>query len=155
PAGTNSITVVYSGDTNFLSSMSVKNLTTTALSSSPNPSKRGQTVTFTAIVAGTLTGSGIPSGSVTFRDGKTAILGSVTLDTTGKATFTTSALTVGMHAISATYNGDAHFIPSYRVLAQVQMVQQAMTGTMVTSSLNPSVAGQTVTITAAVKVIAP
>ena len=43
-------------------------------------------------------------GSVTFRDFATA-LGTVPLDGSGKATLATSALTVGVHAITAAYGG--------------------------------------------------
>jgi hypothetical protein len=41
-----------------------------------------------------------------FNDGNTA-LGSGTLDNSGKATFTTTMLTVGTHAITAVYGGDS------------------------------------------------
>jgi hypothetical protein len=72
---------------------------TTALSSSQNPSSGGQSVTFTAQV----TGAG-PTGTVTFFDGGTQI-GTATL-AGGTATMTTSSLTVGSHSITARYSGD-------------------------------------------------
>ncbi|MDB5355894.1 MAG: Cna domain protein [Phycisphaerales bacterium] len=76
--------------------------TTTTLSSNLNPSQFGQTVTFTAIVSNN--GSGPITGTVTFYDGSTA-LGTGTL-TNGAATFSTSALGVGSHQITAVYGGD-------------------------------------------------
>jgi uncharacterized repeat protein (TIGR01451 family) len=79
----------------------VKSATTTAVVSSLNPSSAGQTVTFTATVTGAS-----PTGSVTFRDGTTT-LGTATLSATGKAALSTSALSVGSHAITAVYGGDA------------------------------------------------
>src|SRR5207237_2218566 len=47
--------------------------TTTALSSSANPSVVGQAVTFTASVTVTAPGTGTPSGAVTFQDGATPL----------------------------------------------------------------------------------
>jgi hypothetical protein len=79
-----------------------KNSTTTALSSSPNPSAYRQAVTFTA----TVTSAGpTPTGKVKFMDGTTT-LNSVTLSG-GVATLTTSKLAVGTHPITAQYSGDA------------------------------------------------
>ena len=45
---------------------------------------------------------------VTFREGITE-LATVTLDNTGQAVYQTLSLTVGIHTLSATYNGDAKF----------------------------------------------
>jgi alpha-tubulin suppressor-like RCC1 family protein len=52
--------------------------TSTALTSSLNPSQEGDSVTFTATIAGS--GNGAPAGSVTFNDGITS-LGSATVET--------------------------------------------------------------------------
>jgi hypothetical protein len=84
--------------------------TWTTLTSSGNPTIVGQAVTFTATVK-VIGGGGPPTGSVTFKDIAT-VLGTVTLDGTGKATLTTSALARGTHAITATYGGDASFSSS-------------------------------------------
>lgn len=77
---------------------------TIALTSSLNPATTGQSVTFTATVSST---AGKPSGSVTFWDGTTQ-LGSGTL-ASGVATYSTTALTVGAHSITAVYSGDTNF----------------------------------------------
>jgi hypothetical protein len=82
--------------------------TTTALDSSANPSVYGQEVTFTATVTVNDPGSGLPTGTVTFLDGST-VLGTGTLDDNGQATFTTSALQIGDHPITAVYGGDSNF----------------------------------------------
>ena len=79
--------------------------TTTTLASSLNPSAFGQAVTFTATVIGNA-----PTGTITFLDGGTQI-GSAALSA-GKATFATSALAVGSHAITARYGGDANNVAS-------------------------------------------
>ena len=81
--------------------------TSTALSSSLNPSILGQSVTLTAIVTST---SGTPVGNVEFFDGL-ASLGTMSLSG-GSATLTTLALTAGSHSITAVYAGGGNFLGS-------------------------------------------
>ncbi|MBV8201420.1 MAG: Ig-like domain repeat protein, partial [Acidobacteria bacterium] len=76
--------------------------TTTALSSSPNPSTVGQTVTFTATVT---SGAGVPAGSVTFTEGSTVWASGVPVDGAGHAAFSTAALAAGSHVITAAFTG--------------------------------------------------
>ena len=52
-----------------------------------------------------------PTGTVTFFDSG-ASLGQGTLDAQGHATFSTSALAIGAHPITASYAGDANFLAS-------------------------------------------
>src|SRR5207244_6290866 len=85
------------------------NATTTALTSSANPSVAGQSVTFTATVSAT-SSAGTPTGTVTFQDGAT-MLGNGTLSG-GSVTFSTAALAAGTHTITAVYGGDTNFAPS-------------------------------------------
>jgi uncharacterized repeat protein (TIGR01451 family) len=91
--------------------------TATTLVSSVNPSTVGQSVTFTATVT---SASGVPTGTVTFFDGGTAI-GTATL-TAGAASFTTSTLLAGTHVITARYGGSAGF-PASNSSALTQIVQ--------------------------------
>jgi Bacterial Ig-like domain (group 3)/FG-GAP-like repeat len=77
--------------------------TTSSLTSSPNPSAHGQTVTFTVTV--TPSGPFTPTGKVKFLDGTTG-LGYATLSG-AVATFSKSQLAVGTHSITAQYLGDA------------------------------------------------
>ena len=77
-----------------------------ALASSDGSAVYGQPVSFTATLGAV---AGRPSGTVTFSDG-TTWLASVPLDGSGTAMFTTSALSVGSHSITATYSGDADFL---------------------------------------------
>jgi hypothetical protein len=79
--------------------------TTTALMSSVNPSTPGQSVTFTATVTAPGSGGNVPTGVVQFFDG-TTLLGQGTLNGSGVATFTTSALSTATHPITAVYQGD-------------------------------------------------
>lgn len=78
--------------------------TTTAVSSSANPTVSGQSVTFTASVMAS-SGSETPSGSVTFNDGSAPICSSVPL-ANGSTTCTTSSLSIGGHSITARYSGN-------------------------------------------------
>ena len=89
---------------------------------------------------------------MTFKDGSTT-LGTGTLSG-GAATFTTSALAVGTHSITAAYGGDASFAASTSA-ALSQVVNQAATSTTLASSANPSASGQAVTFTATVGPVAP
>ena len=85
--------------------------TTTSLATSINPVPAGQPVTLTATVTPG-TGTAIPVGLVAFTDGS-ALLGVATLDSTGTAAFTTSALAVGLYRITAYYIGAGGFESSY------------------------------------------
>jgi Pro-kumamolisin, activation domain/Bacterial Ig-like domain (group 3) len=115
-AGTTHVTATYGGNGNYLASTSnvlaqVVNQasTTTTVVSSSNPSTHGTSVTFTATVHAS---SGpTPTGSVTFKDGSTT-LGTGTLNGSGGATFSTSALAVGTHSITAAYGGSSNDTPS-------------------------------------------
>ena len=120
-------------------------LTSTTITSSSNPSTFGQSVTFSATV--TPKSSGMPTGTVTFREGST-VLGASPLNG-GTAKFSTAALTVGHHCIRAVYSGDTSFAASTS-LALHQVVHRATTATMLVSSLNVSAGGLSVTFTATV-----
>jgi hypothetical protein len=82
---------------------------TIALTSSADPAASGSAVTFTA----TLTpakGVAVPTGSVTFLDGKTT-LGSSPVGA-GTASYTATALADGVHSITAQYGGDGSNAPA-------------------------------------------
>jgi subtilisin family serine protease len=108
-SGTVDVTVTNSGGTSATSSADQFTYglvaTTTALSSSKNPSSFGQSVTFTARVTGFS-----PTGTVIFFDGGMQI-GTGTL-AVGSATFTTSSLAVGSHSITSKYGGDPNNVAS-------------------------------------------
>jgi hypothetical protein len=93
----------------FVSKIDMRIVTTTTLTSSPNPSTQGQLVTFTAVVG---SGSGTPPDgeTVSFVKGKT-VLGTGTLSG-GTATFITSSLPAGTNLIQAVYGGDPNFTDS-------------------------------------------
>jgi len=153
-AGTHSITAAYGGDSNYAGSTSSALTqtvlegtidTATALTSSLNPSAYGDQVTFTA----TVSPSSGATGTVTFMDGGSTVLGSSTLNASGVATLSTSSLGVGTHSITAQYSGDGNHNGSTSP-ALSQTVNRASTRTTLTSDSNPSKAGRTVTFTATV-----
>jgi hypothetical protein len=161
--GSHTITVVYSGDSQFASGIGNdaghpqvvnKDGSKTTLISAPDPSVFGQLVSFTATVTSLPPGSGSPMGTVLFMEG-TATIGATTL-VSGAATFATRMLAVGGHVITAAYLGDGHFAGSKGSdAAHPQMVHKDGTATTVGSSLNPSVQGHAVTFTAIVTALAP
>ncbi|MGA3214027.1 MAG: Ig-like domain repeat protein [Terriglobales bacterium] len=130
----------------------IRTSTTTSLTSSLNPSMVGETVTFTATVSPS--GSPDPTGNVAFTSNGTVITGcsAEKLSSSLTATCATSSLAAGSDAIVATYSGDANYAPSSGALLQVVAAASATT---VTSSLNPSMVGQSVTLTATVTPAGP
>jgi chitinase len=123
--------------------------TATGLATSPASSVARQAVTLTATVS---SASGTPEGSVTFRDGTTTIA-TVALSG-GQASTTTTALTVGSHALTASYSGNAEHAPSTSATTTFT-VAKAATTTAVASSRNPSPLKRSVTFTATVAASAP
>lgn len=80
-------------------------------------------VTFTAMVTSTTTGA--PGGSVQFLDGTTALVNAA-INAQGTAAYATTALTAGVHTISAIYAGDQNFAGSQAMLTQ-QVTAPAIT----------------------------
>jgi hypothetical protein len=115
PAGSLPIAAVYGGDSKFAGSTApvltqTVNQATTAISvkSAPNPSALGQEVTFTAVVTVTSSTGGSPTGTVSFNAGNT-VIGTGTLDATGRATLSTSTLNAGKYDVKAVYSGSPAF----------------------------------------------
>ncbi len=153
-----SITAVYSGNSDFNSSTSSalaqtvsKAGVSTTLTSSVNPSVYGQSVSFTGTVTPISPGAGTPTGMETFEDGSTT-LGTLTLSS-GAATYTSSTLALGLHSITAVYDGDGNFISS--TSAVVTQTVSTNSSTSLTSSVNPSVFGQAIIFTATVSAVSP
>lgn len=147
-AGNFTVSLTYSGDTNYANAAPTFPVTVSAgtsgttIGSSANPSPFGQSVTFTATVTGTN-----PTGTVQFFDGAT-LLGSGIVSA-GSATFSTSALSAGPHSITAVYGGDANNNGSTSS-ALSQTISLSTTTTTLASSQNPSDVGKPVTFTASV-----
>lgn len=153
-AGTHTITAVYSGSAAFNGSTSaplIQNVTggdtSLAVVSSTNPVIYGQMVTFTAVLNAAV-GAGNATGTITFKDGGTA-LATVNVNDGGWATFYTDLLTVGTHSITASYSGDSNFAPATSSVL-TQTVIGSNTITVLASSSPTSTYGQAVTLTATV-----
>jgi alpha-tubulin suppressor-like RCC1 family protein len=122
--------------------------TTTTLASSQNPSVLGQSVTLTAVVAGS---AGTPTGGVAFQNGGVTIsgCGAQALNGSGQATCTISTLAIGAHSLTAVYSGDTNYNGSTSATV-AQVVNRASTTTTLSSSANPSTYSSAVTLTAVV-----
>lgn len=125
-SGTCTITASQAGDTNYNPAINVPQtfsivqaVSSTAVTSSVNPSDLGQTVTFTATVTSS---AGIPAGTVQFKDNGTSLGDSVPMNASGVATVTTSSLATGTHTVTAIYSGDTNFTVSTGTLFGGQVV---------------------------------
>jgi hypothetical protein len=89
-----------------------------AVASSVNPSFLGQAVTFTATVAAAVSpGAAVPTGAVQFRVDGVNVGAPVPL-VNGVASFTTTALPAGPHAVAVLYLGDDHYNTNSAQLTQ-------------------------------------
>ncbi|HEX3908790.1 MAG TPA: Ig-like domain-containing protein [Mycobacteriales bacterium] len=120
----------------------VASSTQTSLTSSENPSTSGDNVTFTATES---SGATHQAGSVQFSVDGTNSGSPVPVSGSGVATFATSTLAVGTHAVKATFTptDTADFSGSFGTVSQV--VQAAKTPTTTTLTIS----GNTTTGTAA------
>jgi hypothetical protein len=156
PVGSDAITASYGGDSNFDPSTSPgvnvavqRDGTSIVVTTSNNPAAIGAPVTFRAVVSAIAPGAGTPTGRVTFKDGAT-ILGSGTL-AGGMATFSTSSLPLGPHAVAAVYDSDPDFLGStsaplvQTISAVIHVTRTTLVGAPVVSSY-----GQKVKLTATV-----
>jgi hypothetical protein len=129
----------------FVAKITVHTPTATTLSAAPTSASFGTAVNLTATVA-EVGGSSVPTGTVTFKDGTTS-LGSMTLNGTGIAVYTTSTLAVGAHSITAAYGGDSANSASTSTAAGVTIT--AAPAPVVTISVAPTSInlGQSATLT--------
>jgi len=177
-AGTHNVQLAYSGTTNtdFLSSNSplypvviVADPTTTTMTASTTASINLQPITFTAQVADQYAA---PVGPVIFYDSTTTAsqagntpvgspIGSVAVDSTGKAVLTSTTVFTGTHNISACFTPGLNSLNTYNYVLSCSASTQVIvtttapsspvpTFTLVTSSANPSSLGQAVSFTASV-----
>src|SRR5208282_4741412 len=153
PVGTDTITGTYSGDSNHsgsagtLSGGQIVNqaVSSTTVLSSMDPSAYGQAVSFTASVTGSS-----PTGTVQFNIDGSPFGSPVTLASGSATSGSISTLTAGTHTVTAVYSGDTNNQGSTGTLSGGQNVGQAASGTVVTSNVNPSAYGQSVTFTATI-----
>ena len=149
PAGYNNLSATYAGDaTHSPESVSLTqvvtnaNLTTTALVCYPTPLPASAVAILTASVSAAGT---IPTGTIVFADNG-AFLSQAALNGSGNASFSYTAQTSGTHTLTATYTPTGSFAASTGSCSLV--VTDKPSSTTLTSSLNPSSAGQPVTFSA-------
>jgi large repetitive protein len=147
--GTHSIAAVYQGDLDFTGSSGtwqqlVISNTTVGVAVSTSQPVYGQALTFTATVSGA-DPQATPTGTVDFMDADIVLESSVTLDSSGTATFSTPVLSPGDHAITVAYDGDNLYAASSDQLTET--VSTAPTVTTVSSSIDPSSGDVTLTAT--------
>lgn len=113
----------FAGTQDYMIAVSARGASTVQLTSSGNPSRTGQSVTFTAtVIAGGTTAqasqpAAAPTGTVTFADGA-ILLATLPLAADGTARYTTADLGAGRHVIAASYSGDADNAPASATIVQ-------------------------------------
>jgi hypothetical protein len=135
--GSHNITAQYNSSTSPLLIQVVNKATPTVTVTTSGPSTYGGTVTITASVP-----SGV-TGTITFTSGALS-LGSGTI-VNGTVSVSTNLLTPPSDIITATYNGDANY--NSAVGTAIQTVGKVDPASTLTSSLNPSLPGASVTFT--------
>ncbi|HEX9200403.1 MAG TPA: Ig-like domain repeat protein, partial [Acidobacteriaceae bacterium] len=108
------------------------------LSASVSNQSAGLPITLTMGAASTT--SGVPTGSITLRDGAT-VLAVVPLSAIGGASFSTSAMASGTHGLTSVYSGDANFLPATSLVTNVVVdgaSDFALTATGATSQSIPA-----------------
>jgi trimeric autotransporter adhesin len=112
---THSLTAVYSGDTLYAPSTSAVLSATDqiapvaiTLASNTTSAFAGQTVTFTATVAGATSAGAVPTGTVSFYLSGGTLLGTAPL-AGGVASYAAQSLADGNETVYAVYSGDSNF----------------------------------------------
>jgi len=156
--GTYTVVAAFPGSVDYLAILSTpltftigQARATLALTSSCGSAVYGQPVSFLATVGAV---AATPGGTVTFSEGTTR-LATVPLAGSGTAMFTTSTLSVGAHSIITSYSGNADFLgvqsaPYSEIIAQ--------TGTELILVESPAFSKKkliSVSLTAAIKPLAP
>lgn len=148
--GQHSITANYSGDSDNAAGVSlplvqiVKQPATVVLTATPNPA----IITNAVVLGVAVTAStGVPTGTVTFYDGTTAIGGATLV--AGVGAFTTTSLSSGTHALTAKYAGDATDAAGTSNSVS-EVIHLGPTATLLASSNTNVVVGAAVSFTATV-----
>jgi sugar lactone lactonase YvrE len=142
PVGSDSVTAVYLGDSNDVTSTSTAMVdvvtivpTTLALTASPGILVSGGTSVLTATVTGSpITGSF--SGTVSFfLNGSTTAISSPNVSSGGVASYTTTALTAPITSYTATYSGNGVYATSSTPALSIYTTDDSGNGVIATTSL--------------------
>jgi subtilase family serine protease len=132
PGGVLVITAVYSGDSNYASSIATLSQTVTPLStsvsltSSQSAVAQGMPVTFTARIVPSQTGTSPPTGSVLFTANGNS-LGLPQYISNNEAQLTTTFNSSGSYQIQAVYSGDANYAASSASTNETVSIVPALT----------------------------
>jgi hypothetical protein len=124
--------------------------TTTAVASSVNPASVGQSVSFTATVAATPPGAGVPSGTVQFMLDNAAFGAPVALVNGSATSDSISTLSSGSHTVSVVYSGNANFTGSTSTTLSQQVgvpANDAFANSITLTGVTNSVTGANVNAT--------
>lgn len=151
-AGSITVRATQPGDSNYAPATPVDQVIavakanpSTTVTSSQSPSSFGQNIRFIATITPPANTT-IPSGTVQFKDGSTNLGSPVTCLASNNvctAQVSTTILSPGAHAISATYSGDANFNSSTGTLPNGQIVNASPTLSINDVSANEGNSGTT------------
>ncbi|MFL6108189.1 MAG: beta strand repeat-containing protein [Marmoricola sp.] len=159
--GNHTVVATYNGDASFATSTSstvvfkvrVPLLPASAsLSVSPSSTVYGQGVTLSSHIT-TTSGSGTPTGSVTFSEGGT-VFGTAAVDGSGDASVVATTIPVGSHSVVATYSGDDEYNGAVSSPSNLTVAKADVTAVLTSSDLT-TVSGEAVDYSVSVGAQAP
>lgn len=158
-AGTRTLTGTFAASSGFNGSSGTRSLTvsrantaTSITGTSPASAIVGQPVTVNVAVTVQAPGSGSPGASVSVSSGTPGEACTIVLPATScQISFTST----GLRFLTATYAGDANYLGSSSGQAAVSVGRATATVTPGTTTPNPSVVGQPVTVSASVSAAPP
>jgi hypothetical protein len=152
--GNHTITAQYLGDENSAPATSTPiSLVITAFSTSttlaglPSTPQVGSTIALSATVA---SGSGSPSGSVSFFDAA-QLIGTQELDSSGVGVLVTTLSTSGAHSFTASYNANGPFTSSTSAAQNLTLAGSSTSASSLKISLLPDSMGNRLLLTATVQ----
>jgi uncharacterized repeat protein (TIGR03803 family) len=152
--GVYSLSLTCGGNVSATASVTVGEALSAAMQlTGPSNVQQGQHATLVASVTSSSRGGLAPTGTVTFIADGTISIASVNL-TSGSATFTASTAGVppGVYEVTAQYSGDSTYAANTSPAIKVTVVSSLLTtATTLTATPDPAKSGETVTLTATVK----
>lgn len=156
-SGTHALQSSYSGDSNFVQSVSpvvnftvAKTPTTLVLTPSTTSPALGSALPITATVTPSAVGSTQPTGTVTFTvDGVTTAVQAVTPGSPSTSSVTLPALSPGSHSVAAIYSGDSYYATSTAAAVTVT-VPKSPTAITITPAATSLTGGGVLSVSASI-----
>jgi hypothetical protein len=153
--GPHTLVATYSGDANYIGVTSqivtitvTKSATTLAVIPSSTAPYGNSTMLVTATIGTTITGSTVPTGTVTFLlDGATVGSGAVVGGANASTTITVPA--TGTHTLQASYSGDSNYLGAVSPTASFTVAKTPVLLTVTPSTTTPAL-GSTLPVTATI-----